>query len=183
MSQSNQLLSVASDSELSVSVNTDSDAYLSFESDSEPDLSFQPENVADLVQDSEQTPSSEPSTLIPPSVGEPKLCFAPDSEFQKVSQVSNDILLSKNVANVVANVVTTNAELIDKLNHSIPNSALKDGFKAMYMDALTASFGNELNQLRHMDQFDGSKLELLVTSLQAGVNVFEPTDLLSFSEN
>ncbi|KAK9763874.1 hypothetical protein K7432_009095 [Basidiobolus ranarum] len=51
-------------------------------------------------------------------------------------------------------------------------STAEDHFKDFYLTKLTEGFGEELNQLREEESFDGTRLEILIDSLQSTVNIF-----------
>ncbi|OMJ14230.1 Ribosome assembly protein 3 [Smittium culicis] len=71
-------------------------------------------------------------------------------------------------------VVITNSELVSKLggHSSLLEQEAKNGFQAIYMEAVTSAFGEELNKLRHSEQIDKNRLELLIDSLNAGAGIF-----------
>ncbi|ORX94507.1 hypothetical protein K493DRAFT_352473 [Basidiobolus meristosporus CBS 931.73] len=52
-------------------------------------------------------------------------------------------------------------------------TAAEDHFKNFYLGKLTEGFGEELNQLRQEENFDGTRLEILIDSLQSTVNIFD----------
>ncbi|PVV04137.1 hypothetical protein BB560_001368 [Smittium megazygosporum] len=101
-----------------------------------------------------------------------------DPDFQTVLSTSEKLFEKSKQNN---NNIVTNFDLINELKlcdteNGIQNT-MKSGFKALYMDAMTNAFGDELNLLRHSENLDSNKLELLVSSLQSGINIFENDDL------
>ncbi len=48
-------------------------------------------------------------------------------------------------------------------------------FRDVFMEAMTFSFSDELEELRTLEQFDASSIKLLVDSLEQGVTMF-PSD-------
>lgn len=58
-----------------------------------------------------------------------------------------------------------------------PKSLLEDPdvakrFRDFYMAKLTQAFPNDLDQIRQEENFDHNKLEILIDSLEAGVDIF-----------
>lgn len=45
-------------------------------------------------------------------------------------------------------------------------------FRDFFMEEMTTAFGDDLNALREEDDFDSSKVALLVDSLETGMGVF-----------
>ncbi|OLY81302.1 Ribosome assembly protein 3 [Smittium mucronatum] len=72
------------------------------------------------------------------------------------------------------NSLVTNYELIKERNqgNSVLEQQVKKGFQSIYMEAMTSAFGEELDKLRHTEQIDTNRLELLIESLHAGAGVF-----------
>lgn len=53
--------------------------------------------------------------------------------------------------------------------------ATPESFRELYMGSLTQFFGDELQGLRHA-YFDGGDLEMLIRSLESGVDVFSAAE-------
>jgi hypothetical protein len=48
-------------------------------------------------------------------------------------------------------------------------------FREYYMSALTQAFGSDLDKIRQEENFDANRLDILVDSLETGIDIF--TDL------
>ncbi|OMJ16499.1 Ribosome assembly protein 3 [Smittium culicis] len=96
-----------------------------------------------------------------------------DHSLKKLLEIEEEIS-HDNDESIGRSVVITNSELVGKLSEhsSLLEQEAKNGFQAIYMEAVTSAFGEELNKLRHSEQIDKNRLELLIDSLNAGAGIF-----------
>ncbi|GAB5586754.1 hypothetical protein Unana1_01654 [Umbelopsis nana] len=71
-----------------------------------------------------------------------------------------------------------NEEMTDELQEMEEPKSLLDApdvakrFRDFYMTQLTQAFPNDLDKIRQEENFDHNKLEILIDSLEAGVDIF-----------
>ncbi|PVU99603.1 hypothetical protein BB559_000563 [Furculomyces boomerangus] len=87
-------------------------------------------------------------------------------EFEKINLVTNKELIDL----LDKQYIEENVESKNGLGYI--NDISSTAFKKLYIDLVTESFGDDLNELRQSESLDKNKLEVLIDSLQSGASVF-----------
>jgi hypothetical protein len=85
--------------------------------------------------------------------------------YQPLTQLNNELkysMLALTKDQTVANVLTP----------ALNNTNVEEKFREFYMENMANAFGDELDEIRQLENLDEDKIKILIQSLEIGINNF-----------